>query len=99
MSNKADLFEVESWLYDEYGSIDEVIETIEYYFDEEENSYAEFIEEVLDYYPPYDWDDADDADYVIARNKSGNDLKLLNIILLLYIIWLIGSRKTNRTLR
>ena len=49
MSNKADLFEVESWLYDEYGSIDEVIETIEYYFDEEENSYAEFIEEVLDY--------------------------------------------------
>ena len=35
-----------------------------------------------------DWDD-DDDDSVIARNKSGNDLKLLNIILLLYIIWLI----------
>ena len=37
-----------------------------------------------------DWDDDDDDDdYVIARNKSGNDLKLLNIILLLYIIGLI----------
>lgn len=32
---------------------------MEYYYDEDENSYAEFIEEVLNYYPPYDFDNAD----------------------------------------
>ena len=29
MKNKDQLFDVESWLYDEYGSIEEVLETIE----------------------------------------------------------------------
>lgn len=59
MKTKDKLFDVESWLYDEYGSIDEVVETMEYYYDEEENSYEEFIEEVLNYYPPYDFTDED----------------------------------------
>lgn len=72
MKTDAQLFDVESWLYDEYGSVEEVIETIEYYFDEDENSYAEFIEEVLDYYPPYDFDDEDViqiyGDFISARN-------------------------------
>ena len=74
MKNKDQLFDVESWLYDEYGSIEEVLETIEWYFDEEENSYAEFIEEVLDNYGYdwYDWDDADVMqiyeDFAFARN-------------------------------
>ena len=72
MLSRDRLFDVESWLYDEYGSIDEVVETIEYYYDEEENSYAEFIEEVLNNYPPYDFDDEDVIqiyeDFAFARN-------------------------------
>lgn len=72
MKTKDQLFDVESWLYDEYGSIDEVVETMEYYYDEEENSYEEFIEEVLNYYPPYDFTDEDAIqiydDFAFARN-------------------------------
>lgn len=71
MKNKDQLFDVESWLYDEYGSIEEVLETIEWYFDEEENSYADFIEEVLENYD-YGFDDYDVIqiyeDFAFARN-------------------------------
>lgn len=59
VKTKDELFDVESWLYEEYGGVDGVLETIEEYFYEDETHYAEFIEEVLNYYPPYDFDESD----------------------------------------
>ena len=58
MKTKDELFDVESQLYDEYGTVEYVLDTIEEYYDEE-TGYAEFIEEVLDYYYPYDFDESD----------------------------------------
>ena len=59
MLSKDKLFDVESWLYDDYDSIDEILETIEDYYDEDGDNYNEFIDDVLNNYPPYDFDDAD----------------------------------------
>ena len=58
MKTKDELFDVESQLYDEYGTVENVLSVIEEYYDEE-TGYAEFIEEVLDYYYPYDFDESD----------------------------------------
>lgn len=58
MKTKDELFDVESQLYDEYGTVEDVLDTIEEYYDEE-TGYAGFIEEVLDYYYPYDFDESD----------------------------------------
>jgi hypothetical protein len=55
---KDELYEVESQLYDEYGTVEDVLETIEEYSDGY-NGLAEFIREVLDYYSPYDFTAAD----------------------------------------
>ena len=59
MLSREKLFDVESWLYDDYDNIDEILETIEDYYDEDGDNYNEFIDDVLDNYPPYDFDDAD----------------------------------------
>ena len=55
---KDELFNVEAQLYDEYGTVEDVLETIEEYSDGY-NGLAEFIREVLDYYSPYDFTAAD----------------------------------------
>lgn len=71
MITKEQLFDVESWLYNDYDSIDEILETIEDYYDEDGDNYAEFIDDVLNNYPPYDFDDADVRqiydDFAMAR--------------------------------
>lgn len=71
MLTKDQLFDVESWLYDDYDSIDEILETIEDYYDADGDNYNEFIDDVLDNYPPYDFDDSDVRqiydDFAMAR--------------------------------
>lgn len=49
MKTKDQLYDVESWLYDKYGSIGEILDEIETYFDEDGN-YDRFIDDVLSYY-------------------------------------------------
>ena len=56
--SKDELYEVEAQLYDEYGTVEDVLETMEEYSDGY-NGLAEFIREVLDYYYPYDFTAAD----------------------------------------
>lgn len=55
---KDELYEVEAQLYDEYGTVEDVLETIEEY-SYGHRGYADFIHEVLDYYSPYDFTAAD----------------------------------------
>ena len=55
---KDELYEVEAKLYDEYGTVEDVLETIEEY-SYGHRGYADFIHEVLDYYSSYDFTAAD----------------------------------------